>query len=75
MRAAGGLVSFDPNVRKELLSLPDVGPTLRWMQEQADLLLPSEADLEHLCPGLSEDEAALVRDALARLPEKRSMKS
>ena len=56
-RGQGALISFDPNIRKELLGLPEVERTIAAVLEVADLLLPSEADLEHLCPGRSEDAA------------------
>lgn len=57
-KAAGAKVSFDPNIRKELLARPEVGATVEAVLGATDLLLPSEADLEHLRPGLPEDEAA-----------------
>ena len=57
-RAAGAQISFDPNIRKELLGLPEVAATIASVLEVADILLPSDADLEHLCPGQSEAEAA-----------------
>src|SRR3954469_1687401 len=57
-KAAGARVSFDPNVRKELLALPGVEETIAAVLQVSDLVLPSEADLAHLFPGRSEDEAA-----------------
>jgi fructokinase len=57
-RAAGARISFDPNIRKELLALPEVGTAIEAILAESDLLLPSEADLEHLCPGESEVAAA-----------------
>ena len=57
-KAAGAKVSFDPNVRKELLALPGVEETIAAVLAVSDLVLPSEADLAHLFPGRSEDEAA-----------------
>ena len=56
-RAAGARISFDPNIRKELLALPEVATTIAGVLEVTDLLLPSEADLDHLCPGQSEAQA------------------
>ena len=56
-RAAGARISFDPNIRKELLGLPEVAATIAAVLAVTDLLLPSEADLEHLCPGQREAEA------------------
>ncbi len=57
-KAAGAKVSFDPNIRKELLALPEVEATIDAITRISDLLLPSEADLAHLRPGMAEDEAA-----------------
>ena len=62
-KAAGAEISFDPNIRKELLALPDVAATIAAVLAVTDLLLPSDADLEHLCPGQAEGEA--VRSLLA----------
>ena len=57
-RAAGAQISFDPNIRKELLALPEVAETIAAVLAVTDLLLPSDADLAHLCPGQSADDAA-----------------
>ncbi len=56
--AAGARLSFDPNVRKELLGLSGTAELIQELAHRADLLLPSEVDLEYLCPGLAPDEAA-----------------
>jgi sugar/nucleoside kinase (ribokinase family) len=57
-KAAGARISFDPNIRKELLARPEVAATIGQVLAVSDLLLPSEADLEYLCPGQPEAEAA-----------------
>jgi tagatose kinase len=57
-RAAGAQISFDPNIRKELLALPEVAATINAVLAVSDVLLPSDADLAHLCPGQPESEAA-----------------
>ena len=56
-RGEGAQISFDPNIRKELLALPDVAATIADVLAVTDVLLPSEADLEHLCPGQDEAQA------------------
>ncbi|MFO1046890.1 MAG: sugar kinase [Geminicoccaceae bacterium] len=61
-RAEGAQISFDPNIRKELLALPEVEETIAVVLAVADLLLPSDADLEHLCPG--QDEADAIKSLL-----------
>jgi fructokinase len=57
-REAGALISFDPNIRKELLGVPEVRRTIEDILAEADLLLPSTADLSFLHPERAEDEAA-----------------
>lgn len=57
-KAAGARISFDPNIRKELLGLPEVEATIKQVLAKADVVLPSEADLAHFFPGLPEEEAA-----------------
>ena len=56
-RAAGARLSFDPNVRKELLARPGVAAAIDELARDADLLLASEDDVAHLAPGLPEAEA------------------
>jgi sugar/nucleoside kinase (ribokinase family) len=65
-KAAGGRVSFDPNIRKELMGLPETRAAIEAILAVADLLLPSEADLAALFPGASEDEAAARLQAAGR---------
>jgi fructokinase len=57
-KEAGAKISFDPNVRKELLALPEVEATIDAIVGVSDLLLPSEVDLAQLRPGMAEDDAA-----------------
>lgn len=59
-RAAGGEVSFDPNVRPELMREPAARAALREAVAAAGILLPSLEDLEGLHPGLAP-EAAVAR--------------
>lgn len=54
---AGGKLSFDPNVRPELLRRPGMSERIRDLAARAHVLLPSEADLAHLHPGVPRDTA------------------
>jgi sugar/nucleoside kinase (ribokinase family) len=56
--AAGARISFDPNVRAELLRLPGAAELIRELAARAQILLPSEADLALLAPGLAPEDAA-----------------
>lgn len=56
--AAGARISFDPNVRPELLRQPGTADLIGELAARAHILLPSEADLAFLAPGLSPGAAA-----------------
>lgn len=55
IRAAGGTVSFDPNVRKEMLDAPGVGATMRRLLALTDLFLPSGDELQTFFPSPDDD--------------------
>jgi len=64
VRAGGGRISYDPNVRKEIASNPDYAPMVQRALAGTDLFLPSSEDLAALFPGASEaDAVARVFDA------------
>lgn len=56
--AAGARLSFDPNVRPELLGRPGMAELIRDLAARASILLPSEADLAFLAPGQAPETAA-----------------
>jgi len=55
-RRRGSRISFDPNIRPELMGSPDVREALWETLEICDIFLPSESDLHFFHPGLSGDE-------------------
>ena len=57
VREAGGRISFDPNVRKELAANRDHAATIARILAGTDLFLPSVEDLWALYPGASEADA------------------
>ncbi|MGR3480223.1 tagatose kinase [Salipiger marinus] len=59
IKARGGSVSFDPNLRKELLRDPDILPRFARMVAECDLLLPSGAELQQAA-GVEDAEAAIA---------------
>jgi sugar/nucleoside kinase (ribokinase family) len=63
VKATGGTVSFDPNVRKEMLALPEMRAALAFMLRACDLFLPSGAELTLLTEAGTEEGA--VREILA----------
>jgi len=64
IKAKGGTVSFDPNVRKEMLGLPAMRDALHAMLAHADIFLPSGAELLMFTNATDEDEA--IADLLGR---------
>lgn len=57
IKARGGSVSFDPNLRKEILSAPDMAESLAQILRLTDLYLPSGSELTLLTKAQSEAEA------------------
>ena len=64
IRARGGTVSFDPNLRKEILSAPGMRDALEQVLSETDLFLPSGDELFLLSDAIDADGAA--RDLLDR---------
>lgn len=57
VKARGGTVSFDPNVRKEMLRAPEMRAALEWMLRRCDVFLPSGPELMLLTEAADEDAA------------------
>ncbi|MHB9038883.1 MAG: sugar kinase [Armatimonadota bacterium] len=57
VKKAGGRISFDPNIRFELMRREDVWPLCQPIVEVAEIVLPSGAEAEHLS-GVSGDNEA-----------------
>ncbi len=64
IKAKGGTVSFDPNVRKEMLAHPGTRQALEYMLSRADLFLPSGPELLLFTRAQTEKEA--IREVLSR---------
>jgi tagatose kinase len=64
IRSRGGTVSFDPNLRKEILSAPGMREALDEVLSQTDLFLPSGDELFLLSDATDAEDAA--RDLLDR---------
>ncbi|PSJ56437.1 tagatose kinase [Pseudaminobacter soli (ex Li et al. 2025)] len=59
VKAKGGTVSFDPNIRKEMLDLPGMREALVHVLEHADLFLPSGSEI-FLFAKATEEGAAIA---------------
>jgi len=64
VKARGGTVSFDPNLRKELLDAPGMREAMKVILSRTDLFLPSGDELTLLTD--ATDEGAAVAELLDR---------
>lgn len=58
VKGSGGKITCDPNARPQLMQDDEARGALERILGQADCLMPSTSDLDHLYPGL--DEAAAI---------------
>ncbi len=63
VRTRGGSVSFDPNVRKEMLRIPEMRAALQAMLQACDIFMPSGPELTLLTE--APDEAGAITEILA----------
>ncbi len=59
VKARGGTISFDPNVRKEMLHIPNMRAALQTMLRLSDIFMPSGSELTLLTRAKSESDAIL----------------
>ena len=64
IKAKGGTVSFDPNIRRELLALPGMRAALSALLQRCDLFLPSGPELQLF--STDQDDAGAVAEILDR---------
>ncbi|WP_159565712.1 tagatose kinase [Budvicia diplopodorum] len=57
VKANGGTVSFDPNIRKEMLGIPEMSEALHYMLELTDIYMPSEGEIMLLCDAKNPQKA------------------
>jgi len=63
VKAQGGTISFDPNVRKEMLKIPEMREALSYVLERCDVFLPSDQEMTLLAD--AETEALAAKKLLA----------
>ena len=74
VKAHRGTVSFDPNIRKEMLDVPEMRAALEFMLQSTDIFLPSGPELLLLTAAKTEEGAIEVLFSLgvSRIVIKRS---
>lgn len=53
----GGVISFDPNIRKEMLDIPEMRDALHFVLELTDIYMPSEGEVLLLSSHLTPERA------------------
>lgn len=69
VKEKGGKISFDPNIRTELMALGATREAILTLVKLCDIFLPSEADIAWLSQGTNETE----RDTISRLMQHNAM--
>ena len=68
IKSQGGTISFDPNVRPEIMQDPDQFTLLQGILMHSDIVLPSVGELPHFCS--AEDDESAIAELLERgVPE------
>lgn len=57
VKANGGVISFDPNIRKEMLDIPEMRDALHFVLELTDIYMPSEGEVLLLSPHSTPERA------------------
>lgn len=67
VRIKSGKISFDPNIRPELMHEPNVTESISEIIKLCDTFMPSESDLRYLYP--SQDPAEAIRKLIKSSPK------
>lgn len=57
VKKSGGKISFDPNIRPEIMASPVIQEAIHLILDVCDILLPSEIDLTYFCGDVPEESA------------------
>lgn len=76
VKANGGTLSFDPNIRKEMLDIPEMRDALHYVLELTDIYMPSESEVMLLSSQATLDEAIVryLNDGIKEVVVKRGNK-
>jgi sugar/nucleoside kinase (ribokinase family) len=66
IKARNGTVSFDPNIRKEMLNIPEMSQAFEYILDYTDIFLPSDGELDYFGLNPGRDEQVLVDKLLKR---------
>ncbi|MFO6296657.1 sugar kinase [Rahnella selenatireducens] len=66
VKSQGGTVSFDPNIRKEMLNIPEMSQAFEYILDYTDFFLPSDGELEYFGQNKTGNEQKIVDGLLSR---------
>lgn len=66
IKARNGTVSFDPNIRKEMLNIPEMSQAFEYILDYTDIFLPSDGELDYFGLNPGRNEQVLVDKLLKR---------
>ncbi len=66
VKARGGTVSFDPNIRKEMLNIPEMSQAFEYILDYTDIFMPSDGELDYFGRNPGQHEQRLVDNLLRR---------
>lgn len=66
VKSRGGTVSFDPNIRKEMLNIPEMSQAFEYILDYTDIFLPSDGELDYFGLHQSRDEQKVVERLIKR---------
>ena len=66
VKSRNGTVSFDPNIRKEMLNIPEMSQAFEYILDYTDIFLPSDGELDYFGLNRGRDEQVLVDKLLKR---------
>lgn len=59
-----GTVSFDPNVRKEMMNIPEMQQAFDYILEYTDIFLPSAGEIHYFSDQKNADESNIVKQLI-----------
>lgn len=59
-----GTVSFDPNIRKEMLNIPEMEQAFDYILEYTDIFIPSEGEVSYFSSAKNQSENEIVNELL-----------
>ncbi|EKJ5233544.1 TPA: sugar kinase [Klebsiella pneumoniae] len=66
IKGRNGTVSFDPNIRKEMLNIPEMSQAFEYILDYTDIFLPSDGELDYFGLNPERNEQILVDKLLKR---------